>query len=144
MADTLTTSQRSALMSRVRGMDTTPELILRSAIHRAGFRYGLHRKDLPGRPDLVFASRRKVIFVHGCFWHGHEGCNQGRIPQSNRKYWRQKLATNRERDSRTIKALRELGWQPHVVWGCELRTFERRLHTISATIQFLNSENDAS
>src|ERR1700761_665323 len=100
MTDNLSPGKRSILMSRVRGRNTAPEMLLRSALHRAGFRYSLYRKDLPGTPDIVFTARRKVIFVHGCFWHGHENCNQGGLSKSNQSFWEDKLAKNRARDQR--------------------------------------------
>jgi DNA mismatch endonuclease (patch repair protein) len=144
MADNLSTDRRRDLMSRVRGKNTSPELVLRSALHRAGFRFRIHRADLPGTPDLVFPGKRKVIFVHGCFWHCHSGCNQGRVPKSNQAFWVKKRKKNRKRDKECMKALRDLGWAPFVVWTCTLRTIRGRLHTIDSVIQFLNSRNDGS
>lgn len=107
-------------MSRVKGRDTTPELAVRSIAHRLGYRFRLHRKDLPGKPDIVFGPRRKAVFVHGCFWHGH-GCSKGRLPKSNHGFWRQKIVRNRTRDRQHVKKLRALGWKVLVIWQCELK-----------------------
>jgi DNA mismatch endonuclease (patch repair protein) len=107
-------------MRRIRSKGMLPELAVRNMVHRMGFRFRLHRKDLPGKPDLVFVSRRKVIFVHGCFWHAH-GCNKAHTPRSNAEYWNPKLQRNRVRDASNIKALRAAGWEPLVIWECELK-----------------------
>src|ERR1700730_8769907 len=107
--DHLSARQRSELMSRVRGRDTKPERTVRSLVHRMGFRFRLHALDLPGRPDLVFRSRRKVIFVHGCFWHQHS-CKRGTQPKANRKFWLNKFKRNRERDRLVAGQLKRLGW----------------------------------
>jgi DNA mismatch endonuclease (patch repair protein) len=119
LMDNLTPEARSLQMSLVRSKDTKPELKARRLIHRLGFRYRLHRAELPGKPDLVFSSRRKVIFVHGCFWHGHN-CKLGRMPKSNLDYWRNKIAANMARDRKTLLSLRELGWKCLTVWECNL------------------------
>ncbi|MEO5972294.1 MAG: DNA mismatch endonuclease Vsr [Sphingomicrobium sp.] len=119
MVDTRTPIQRSKIMSSVGTKDTGPEMRLRRVLHSAGFRYRLHPKNLPGRPDIVFPARRKVIFVHGCFWHAH-GCTKGRPPKSKAEYWGPKLAANKDRDVRRIHQLRELGWRSLTVWQCEL------------------------
>jgi len=108
-------------MRAVRGKNTTPELTVRKMVHRLGYRYRLHQEDLPGRPDLVFRSRRKVIFVHGCFWHGHTGCPRARRPLSNEEFWREKLDRNIARDSAQVAALSEAGWASLVIWECEIR-----------------------
>jgi len=112
-------------MRRIRSRDTQPELAIRSLVHKMGYRFRLHRKDLPGKPDLTFVSRRKVIFLHGCFWHAHH-CKTAHIPKSNASYWGPKLQRNRARDKKNLKALIRLGWKPLVVWECELSD-ERRL-----------------
>ncbi len=117
--DTLTIEQRSERMSRVRSKDTKAELAVRRLVFSMGYRYRLHRRDLPGSPDLVFPSRRKVIFVHGCFWHRHPGC--GRMPKSRQDFWEPKLEANRQRDERNMTALRDDGWDACVIWECELK-----------------------
>jgi DNA mismatch endonuclease, patch repair protein len=123
--DTFTTAERSAVMKRVRGKDTRPEMAVRSMVHRLGFRYALHRRDLPGNPDLVFPARDRVIFVHGCFWHGHS-CRAGRNrPASNTNYWTAKLDRNQARDTTNRRLLKKLGWRILVIWECELRNPER-------------------
>lgn len=120
MVDSITPSLRSEIMSRIRGKDTRPEMLVRRLIHKAGFRYRLHVASLPGKPDLVFAGRKKVIFVHGCFWHMHEGCAAARMPKSRVDFWQTKLQGNRERDRRNVAALREAGWEVLTLWECEL------------------------
>lgn len=119
--DTLTARQRSDLMSRIRSKDTKPEMRVRRLLHGLGYRYRLHVKNLPGSPDLVFRSRRKAIFVHGCFWHRHEGCSKNRMPKSpeRRDFWERKLNRNVRRDELNEGALRQMGWQALVIWECE-------------------------
>ncbi|KQP12063.1 very short patch repair endonuclease [Pseudorhodoferax sp. Leaf265] len=127
--DSLTVQQRSERMALVRGKDTTPELQVRRLLWSLGYRYRLHGKDLPGRPDIVFRGRRRVIFVHGCMWHQH-GCGAYKQPKSNVEFWAAKLGKNVERDQRHLQALVDAGWNVLVVWECELRHFqdlERRL-----------------
>lgn len=121
--DTLTKEQRSERMSRVRGKDTAAELVVRRLVFGLGYRYRLHAGDLPGVPDLVFRSRRKVIFVHGCFWHRHRSsrCRLARVPKTRLDFWLSKLEGNRLRDIRNLRALRHSGWQVLVVWECQLR-----------------------
>lgn len=121
-------------MSRIRSKDTAPELFIRRAVHGAGFRYRLHAKDLPGKPDMVFRSRRSVIFVHGCYWHGH-GCKRGGSgAKSNQAYWGPKIERNRNRDQAVMSALRAANWRVLVVWECETKAS----NTLSRVIQFLN------
>lgn len=117
----VTSSARSSLMRAVRSKDTKPELIVRSIVHRLGARFRLHRKDLPGSPDLVFPARRLCIFVHGCFWHRHEGCRYSSAPKSNKEFWMDKFQKNVERDNRKIQQLIAAGWRVEVVWECETR-----------------------
>jgi DNA mismatch endonuclease (patch repair protein) len=109
---------RSENMRRIRSKGMLPEQAVRSMVHRMGFRFRLHRKDLPGKPDMVFASRRKVIFVHGCFWHAHD-CRVAHTPKSNAAYWGPKLERNKARDQRNGEALRATGWKTLVIWECE-------------------------
>ena len=107
-------------MSRVRGKDTKPELRVRSYLHAAGLRYVLHDKRLPGKPDLSFPSRQVAIFVHGCFWHGHEGCKRATLPATRPEFWQAKIEGNKERDRRDREALEALGWQVRVLWQCSI------------------------
>jgi DNA mismatch endonuclease (patch repair protein) len=116
-----TAEQRSRIMRAVKGADTTPELAVRRLAHGMGFRFRLHRKDLPGRPDLTFPRLRKVIFVNGCFWHGHDCARGARVPVRNRDYWTRKVARNVERDRSALSALQRLGWKSLVVWECEIK-----------------------
>ena len=134
MADNLTPTDRSARMALIRSKDTGIELSVRRLIHAQGFRYRLHDKRLPGTPDLVFAARRKVIFVHGCFWHRHADpeCKLARMPKSNLDFWAPKLEANRVRDSKHQSELDKLGWNWLVVWECELRHTEQLENKISA------------
>lgn len=121
MTDKLSKSERSRNMSAIRSGGMKPEMLVRSLVHRLGYRFRLHARDLPGKPDLVFRARRKVIFVHGCFWHQHlkQSCKDGRPPKSNTGYWSQKLARNVERDATNVGALRAAGWKVLVIWECD-------------------------
>lgn len=118
--DIIAREQRSALMSRIHGKDTKPELTIRRLVHGLGYRFRLHRRDLPGTPDLVFPRFKKVIFVHGCFWHRHSRCRLAYTPKSNTDFWRLKFSKNVARDQRVLRQLRRLGWDPLVIWECEL------------------------
>lgn len=121
--DTITPEERSALMARIRSKNTRPELAVRSLLHRLGYRFRLHRRDLPGRPDIVMPKHRKVILIHGCFWHGHT-CRLASKPKSNESYWSTKIETNRARDARNLEALLLEGWSVLELWECEIRKFE--------------------
>ena len=130
MTDIVDSKRRSELMANIRGRDTTPELAVRRIAHRMGLRFRLYRNDLPGRPDLVFPKHRLAVFVHGCFWHRHEGCRHASTPKSRIAFWTEKFTANVVRDARQEAALRALGWRVLVVWQCESRdeaTVERRL-----------------
>ena len=118
--DRVTKAVRSKIMASVHTRDTGAEKAVRSIVHRLGYRYSLARRDLPGKPDLVFVSRRKVIFVHGCFWHGHS-CRYGRLPKSRLEYWKPKIAVNKARDRRQANGLRKAGWSVMIVWQCQLK-----------------------
>lgn len=120
MVDVLTAEQRRLNMSRIRGKNTKPELLIRSALHRRGLRFRLHRRDLPGTPDIVLPKRRAVIFVHGCFWHGH-GCHLSKIPQTRTAFWTKKIEQNRLRDRVAEQRLKDDGWRVVVIWECLLR-----------------------
>lgn len=122
--DTLSSQERSGRMRLVRSKDTMPELAVRRWLHARGYRYRLHVPTLPGKPDIVFPTRRKVIFVHGCFWHRHEGCRLATMPKSRIDFWQAKLAANRARDTAKLRALAEAGWTSMVVWQCELRDMD--------------------
>lgn len=126
-------SSRSRNMAAIRSKNTKPELIVRSIAHRLGYRFRLHAKDLPGNPDLVFRSRKKVIFVHGCFWHQHSSakCRDGRMPKSNRSYWKPKLLKNVERDKRSLAALRALKCKVLVIWECETKNPDRLVRVLT-------------
>lgn len=124
MVDTVSPEVRSRIMARVKSKGMKPEMKVRRLLHGMGYRYRLHRSDLPGRPDLVFPSRRKVVFVNGCFWHYHRGCERVRIPSTNREYWVAKLERNRDRDERNLELLEESGWGVMTAWECELRDME--------------------
>jgi DNA mismatch endonuclease (patch repair protein) len=129
VSDNRSSESRSALMSRIRGKDTAPEVAVRRVLHSLGYRFRLHRRDLPGTPDIVFPSRRKVIFVNGCFWHAH-GCRIGRPPKSRPEFWLPKLEKNRLKDKRNLQALRRTGWGAKTVWQCQMGhsdELERRL-----------------
>lgn len=116
--DHLSPKQRSQLMSRIRGHGTKPEIVVRRLVHGLGYRYRLHARNLPGRPDLVFRPRRKAIFVHGCFWHQHN-CKRGTRPKANKQFWATKLERNRARDVDVVRSLRILGWNVLIVWECQ-------------------------
>ncbi|MCZ8295423.1 MAG: DNA mismatch endonuclease Vsr [Rhodobacteraceae bacterium] len=133
---------RSQMMSRIGPRDTAPEMAIRRALHRAGYRFQLHRKDLPGRPDLTLPKHRAVIFIHGCFWHGHEGCRDFRTPKTNSAFWREKIARNIERDRGALVALKLLGWRVLVVWECATGT-KRVEETASEIASWLQEQEVA-
>ncbi|VVC75003.1 Very short patch repair protein [Aquicella siphonis] len=121
-------------MALVKSKNTKPEMLVRRLVHRMGYRYRLHKSDLPGKPDLVFVSRKKIIFVNGCFWHGHN-CHLGRIPKSRIEFWTNKITGNINRDNKNIEKLRTLGWSILLLWECELKNREYLTHIVS---DFLN------
>lgn len=127
-------------MARVKGKDTTPEMLVRRLVHGLGYRYRLRAKDLPGRPDLVFRSRRKVIFVHGCFWHRHDGCKLARLPKSRLDFWKPKLEGNKRRDAEQQEKLRSMGWDFMIIWECELKDLDKVADRVRA---FLNEDREA-
>jgi DNA mismatch endonuclease (patch repair protein) len=136
VTDWLTTEQRRRVMQAIKGKDTGPELTVRRIVHRLGYRYRLHKKGLPGRPDLVLAPRKKVIFVHGCFWHAHD-CGHGRMPESRQEYWVPKLIGNKERDQANVAKLEEMGWKVLTVWECEIKNTAELVDRLTA---FLSAE----
>lgn len=135
MVDTLSKSARSERMSRVRGKNTRVEYMVRSLVHGLGYRYRLHASELPGKPDLVFRPRRKVIFVHGCFWHRHPRCALARLPKSRLEFWVPKLEGNRLRDKAVQRRLNRMGWKYMIVWECQLANPRRLTDKIDV---FLN------
>ena len=120
MADIVDPKTRSRMMAGIKGKDTKPEMLVRKYLHMKGLRFRLHRKDLPGKPDLVFPGRRVVVFVHGCYWHRHEGCPKATLPSSNVQFWQDKFNDNVARDKRVKDALEQLGWRVLIVWECQL------------------------
>lgn len=134
MADTLTKVHRSWLMGRVKRADTKPEMIVRRLAHALGYRFRLHRKDLPGRPDIVFPRLKKVIFVHGCYWHRHD-CAKATTPKTNVDFWRQKFERNVERDTNALTDLSKQGWRTMVVWECETKDRETLEKSVAAFLE---------
>jgi len=143
MTDTLTPSQRSERMSRVRARDTKPELVVRRLVHALGYRFRLHRRDMPGSPDIVLPRFRSVILVHGCFWHRHDDpdCRLARMPKSRIEFWGPKLASNQARDERVRRALEALGWRVLVIWECEVKDQGKLRREI---LEFLGGKGDES
>jgi DNA mismatch endonuclease (patch repair protein) len=139
--DKLTPTRRSANMAKIRSGDTKPEMVVRRLLHARGYRYRLHRKDLPGKPDLVFGPRHKVVFIHGCFWHQHDApkCLDGRKPKSNTGYWHSKLERNVERDRQHLAKLAEQGWDALVIWECQTKDAEALLREVE---EFLGPRPD--
>ena len=133
--DRISPQRRSWNMSRIRAKDTAPELIVRRELHRRGFRFRLHRRDLPGCPDIVLPKHRQVIFVNGCFWHRHDGCSLAAIPKSNQAFWQEKFQKTVERDKRTRKELKDAGWSVHVVWECDAVESERLGPVLSSILK---------
>ncbi len=121
MADIFSPEKRSAIMSRIKSKDSKPELIVRKLTHSMGFRYRLHGKNLPGNPDLVFPKYKKVIFVHGCFWHGHEGCKRATLPSTNVEFWKKKISGNVVRDKNNYEKIKSIGWNYLIIWQCETK-----------------------
>jgi len=138
MADIFNKKKRSQIMSRISGKDTKPEIIIRKALFSEGYRYRLHRKNLPGNPDIVFPSRKKVIFVNGCFWHGHT-CKKAALPSTNKLFWKKKLTGNKKRDKLNLEKLKAMGWKSLVIWQCQIKknTFETQINKIK---NFLEKE----
>jgi len=141
MSDTLTAKERSQRMALVQGANTKPELLVRRLIHGMGYRYRLHAKELPGRPDIVFRKRRKAIFVNGCFWHRHQNCRLARLPKTRSDFWLPKLDGNRQRDAKNIAALKAAGWMVLVIWECEL---DDRQSLVERLKGFLENEEACS
>jgi len=125
MVDVFTSEKRSAIMARIKGENTVPEILVRRIVHSLGYRFRLHADKLPGKPDIVLPRYQKVIFVHGCFWHGHRSCSRSELPTSNVDFWRKKIEGNVTRDKRTMRELRRLGWDVLVVWQCQTKDIAR-------------------
>ena len=142
MADIVDKATRSRIMAAIGGKDTKPELALRKALHARGFRYRLHRKGLPGRPDLVFPKYRAVCFIHGCFWHQHPGCKEATKPKSRTEFWEGKFAATEARDQRSRARLLEAGWRVAIVWECSLRG-KHLMATVSEIAEWLTSDSSA-
>lgn len=119
MADIFSQSKRTEIMKNIRTKDTGCELAVRKMIYAMGYRYRLNKRDLPGKPDIVFGVRKKVIFVNGCFWHGHSGCSRGKLPDSNASFWQKKITGNVVRDGKILRSLKKLGWKSLIVWQCQ-------------------------
>lgn len=135
MTDVYSKEKRSRVMSGVRGKNTKPEKRVRSALHRSGYRFRLHRTDLPGKPDIVLPLYNTVIFVNGCFWHQHPGCRKATIPQNNRPFWKKKLTRTVERDKQNRKDLQRLGWNIIIIWECEIRaSFDMTMDRVFAQL----------
>jgi len=130
MTDTISKERRSWNMSRIRSEDTKPEMIVRSMLHRAGYRFRLHVKNLPGKPDIVLPKYKTVIFVHGCFWHRHKGCKYATTPSTNKKFWQQKFARNTANDKKHRRELKKLGWKVIIIWGCQLRKPDKLINQL--------------
>ena len=141
MVDNVPPEVRSRTMAQVRSKGMKPEMQVRRLLHGLGYRYRLHRKDLPGNPDLVFPSRRKVVFVNGCFWHNHQGCSRVRIPNTNQDYWIAKLERTSRRDNHNISLLESSGWNVMVIWECQLKDISA---TSSILTEFLNDGDQSS
>lgn len=127
VTDKLSVARRSANMRAIRSKDTKPEMLVRRAVYALGYRYRLHRRNLPGKPDLAFIGKRKAILVHGCFWHQHNGCREASKPKSNSDYWNAKLARNVERDARNLNLLEVAGWRTLVIWECDMKSLAERI-----------------
>lgn len=134
MSDVFTPEERSRVMGCVKGRDTSPEIIVRSLLHRLGYRFRLHRKELPGKPDVVLPRYRTVIFVNGCFWHQHPGCEKAARPATNTEYWNRKLDANQARDSRNQAELERLGWRVAIVWECETKDLSALANRLCALL----------
>lgn len=139
MADVFSAEKRSWIMSRVKSKNSLPEMIVRRALHAKGFRYRLHVKSLPGKPDIVLPKYKTVILVHGCFWHMHDNCRKAALPKSKTTWWKQKLELNKQKDAKNIKDLKNLGWKVIVIWQCQLKSNTLN-HTIHTLLRQLNRQ----
>jgi len=135
MTDVFSKEKRSWIMARIKGRDTKPEMLVRSLIHRMGFRFQTHKRDLPGNPDIVLPRHGKAIFVHGCFWHGHSSCRRSKRPTTNKAFWSKKLDENIRRDKRFRRELHRMGWKTLVVWQCEIRHPKKLLRKLDGFLR---------
>lgn len=142
--DRLSPSARSANMARVRGKNTRPELLVRKQLHRLGYRFRLHRKSLPGKPDIVLPRHRLALFIHGCFWHRHEGCRRATLPQTRPEFWRAKFQATVQRDIRQRAALEASGWRVAVIWECETRNVEKLYKRLASVLPEASGSNGLS
>jgi DNA mismatch endonuclease (patch repair protein) len=131
MADVFTRKKRSDIMSRIKGTNTKPEILTRKLVHSLGYRYRLHSNRLPGKPDIVLPGHQKIIFVHGCFWHGHVNCRRATLPSTNSLFWETKIARNKLRDSAVKRRLRRAGWKVFVVWQCQTKDIQNLLRRLA-------------
>ena len=137
MVDKFSKQKRSEIMSHIKSKNTKPEMTVRKIIYSLGYRYRLHRKDLPGKPDLAFINKKKVIFINGCFWHGHSGCKKSALPDTNYEFWNDKIKNNVNRDTLNYKRLEDMGWKYLVIWQCEIK--KDNIENIKSNIiHFLN------
>jgi len=141
MADRISKEHRSWNMSRIRSTNTRPELIVRLLLHKMGYRFRLHRKDLPAKPDIVIPKFKTVIFVHGCFWHKHKRCVDGHIPASNRNYWKSKIDSNVKRDKKNLKELKKMGWSVLVIWECQCKNANKIINIIESHMLPIKQRN---
>ena len=130
MSDVFSRKKRSWIMARISGSNTKPEIIVRKILYGMGYRYRINVRKLPGTPDIVLSKHKKVIFVHGCFWHGHQSCRKKALPKSNKAFWVQKITKNRERDQRTTRQLKRLGWRTLTIWECHTKDLEKVKNTL--------------
>lgn len=133
--DVFSVEKRSRIMSSISGKNTEPEIAVRSLLHSLGYRFRIHRKDLPGNPDIVLPKYKKIIFIHGCFWHGHRDCKRSKLPNSNREFWEQKIRSNVQRDNKIISSLTENGWDVMILWTCQIRNSENVAHKLIEFIE---------
>ena len=133
--DVFTKEKRSQIMSKIKGKDTKPEKVVRSLLHQMGYRFRLHRRDLPGNPDIVLPKHKKVIFVHGCFWHRHKDCPRAKRPSTNKKFWNEKLSKNIDRDKRNQASLGKSGWTSLVIWQCQIKNLEKLEKSLSSFLE---------
>jgi len=144
MSDIFSNPKRSEIMSKISSKETKPEILVRKYLFSKGFRYRKNVKELPGKPDIVLPKYKTIIFVHGCFWHGHESCKKSALPATNLEFWKDKLEKNKERDKSNILKLKEIGWKVIVIWQCELKNSTVRNNTLEKLIVEIASRNNTT